>query len=216
MGVIGGVGYVSRTPEVIEKLDQLGLKLLPADLLLDTLGKLLQRGAVQTSVVAQDWQRMSKLRIVGNLARYDSLLSGTPGDEADGAGTHLLDALMAVEPGEQQAFLETHIREQLAKILGTSPAKVDIEKPLLDLGLDSLMALEIANRIQSDVGVKIPPMKFMEGLTVSGLAALVIEQLTEKKPATPVPAAARQENPKELLAKVSDFRTKKWTRSWRN
>ncbi len=204
-GVVGGTGYVARTPEVVDKLEQLGLRPLPAELLLDILGKLLQRDATQTSVCWQDWQRMSKIRIVGNSPRYDNLLAGTKGDDSEGAGTHLLDALMAVAPEDRQTFLQTHIREQLAKVLGTSPAKVDVEKPLLDLGLDSLMALEIANRIQADVGVKIPPMKFMEGLTVSGLATIVIEQLTETKPAPAVAPASQHDTSKELLEKVNQL-----------
>ena len=49
------------------------------------------------------------------------------------------------------------------------------------MGLDSLTALEIANRIQADLGINIPAVKFMKGLTVSGLAELVIEHVTAGK-----------------------------------
>jgi acyl carrier protein len=92
---------------------------------------------------------------------------------------------MAVEPSERQKFLEGHIREQLARVLGTSPAKVDVDKPLISLGLDSLMAVEIGNRMQSELGVSIPPVKFMEGLTTAGMAQYLVEQLSSDRAAAP-------------------------------
>ena len=40
------------------------------------------------------------------------------------------------------------------------------------------MAVEIGNRLQSELGVSVPPVKFMEGLTTAGMAQYLIEQLT--------------------------------------
>jgi acyl carrier protein len=73
--------------------------------------------------------------------------------------------------------LATQIRDQLARVLGTSPTKLDVEQSLLNLGIDSLMAVEIGNQIQAMVGVDVPAMKFMEGISIAGLAAYVIDQL---------------------------------------
>ena len=118
-------------------------------------------------------------------------------DDAGGAGAWLIDALMAVEPSERQKFLEGHIREQLARVLGTSPAKVDVDKPLINLGLDSLMAVEIGNRMQSELGVSIPPVKFMEGLTTAGMAQYLVEQLSSERAA---PAASLRDMKPGLMA----------------
>src|SRR3712207_8919405 len=52
--------------------------------------------------------------------------------------------------------------------------------PLLNLGLDSLMAVEVGNQVQAMVGVDVPAMKFMEGLSIAGLAEFVIEQLDDE------------------------------------
>ncbi len=124
---------------------------------------------------------MTALPVISKSPRLDNLISGATEDDIN-AAARLLDALMAVNPEERQAYLETHMREELAKLLGTLPSKIDVEKPLLDMGLDSLAALEIANRIQADLVVKISAVKFVKGLTLSGVAALIIEQVSERMP----------------------------------
>jgi acyl carrier protein len=86
-------------------------------------------------------------------------------------------------------------------VLGTSPSKVDVDKPLISLGLDSLMAVEIGNRMQSELGVSIPPVKFMEGLTTAGMAQYLVEQLTGDRAAS----AAQAEPPPAKLADLAAF-----------
>ena len=109
-GAVGGVGYVAENSRGIRKTEQLGVRALPPEVLLDILGNLIQRGAIQTGVCGQDWQRVSKLRLVGNSARFDNLLAGASEGGNDPSGAQLLDALMAVDPKDRQSYLETQIK----------------------------------------------------------------------------------------------------------
>jgi acyl carrier protein len=200
-GVVGGVGYVAQNADLGQKLEQFGFKSLPVQQILNIFGVLLQEKAVEVGVGHMNWQQLAKMHMIGSSPRFTYLVKPVLTDDVGSAGAWLIDALMAVEPAERQNFLENHIREQLARVLGTSPSKVDVDRPLINLGLDSLMAVEIGNRMQSELGVSIPPVKFMEGLTVSGMAQYLVEQLTcdrtvaagpavkqpEVKPAEPVP-----------------------------
>jgi acyl carrier protein len=115
-----------------------------------------------------------------------------------------VDALLALDPAERRPFLSVQIRDQLARLLGMSPAKLDVEQPLLSLGLDSLMAVEVGNQVQAMVGVDVPAMKFMEGLSIAGLAEFVIEQLSdEKAPSEVEPTTA--ETPEQVLQQVEQL-----------
>jgi acyl carrier protein len=98
------------------------------------------------------------------------------------------------------------IRDQLARVLGMSPAKLDVEESLLNLGLDSLMAVEIGNQVQAMVGVEVPTMKVMEGLSIAGLAEFVLEQLSgeEAPPAAEAPTAKTAEQVREQVEQLSD------------
>ena len=184
-GVVGGVGYVAQSADLGQKLDQFGFKSLPVQQMLGIFGALLQEKAVQVGVGHLNWQQLAKMHMIGGSPRYAYLVKPVMTDDMSGAGAWLIDALMAVEPAERQKFLEGHIREQLARVLGTSPSKVDVDKPLISLGLDSLMAVEIGNRMQSELGVSIPPVKFMEGLTTAGMAQYLVEQLAADRPGAP-------------------------------
>ncbi len=177
-GVVGGVGYVAQNSDLGNKLDQFGFKSLPAQQMLNILGVLLQEQAIQVGVGYLNWQQLAKMHMIGTSSRFTYLVKPVLTDDVGGAGAWLIDAVMAVEPAERQKFLEGHIREQLARVLGTSASKVEVDKPLINLGLDSLMAVEIGTRMQSELGVSIPPVKFMEGLTTAGMAQYLVEQLS--------------------------------------
>jgi acyl carrier protein len=176
-GAVAGVGYVAQNPEVGQKLEHVGVRSMPADQLLLILGELLRRDAVQVGVSHIDWPQLRKVHLIQNTPRFAHFLEATVGEDGEAGGASLIDALLAVDASERHAFLATQIRDQLARVLGTSPTKLDVEQSLLNLGIDSLMAVEIGNQIQAMVGVDVPAMKFMEGISIAGLAAYVIEQL---------------------------------------
>ena len=183
-GVVAGAGYVAQSADLLQKLEQFGFKSLPVQQMLNILGVLLQEKAVQVGVAHMGWPQLAKMHMIGSAPRFAYLVKPVLGEDAGEAGAWLIDALMAVEPSERRTFLQKHIQEQLARVLGTSPSKVDVDKPLISLGLDSLMAVEIGNRMQSELGVSIPPVKFMEGLTTAGMAQYLVEQLTGDRAAT--------------------------------
>lgn len=199
-GVVAGVGYVAQNADLGNKLDQFGFKSLPVQQMLNVLGALLQEQAVQVGVGYLNWQQLAKMHMIGTSSRFTYLVKPVLTDDVGGAGAWLIDAVMAVEPAERQKFLESHIREQLARVLGTSPAKVEVDKPLINLGLDSLMAVEIGTRMQSELGVSIPPVKFMEGLTTAGMAQYLVEQLSGDRPAPQVPAVTAQDMKRAAFA----------------
>jgi NAD(P)-dependent dehydrogenase (short-subunit alcohol dehydrogenase family)/acyl carrier protein len=205
-GAVSGVGYVAQNPEIGQKLEHVGVKPLPAQQLLRILDALLEHKAVQIGVGHIDWPRLAKVHLFQVSPRFAHLTEATLGDDAEEGGASLVDALLAVDPAERQQFLSTQIRDQLARVLGMSPAKLDIEQPLLNLGLDSLMAVEIGNQIQDMAGVEVPAMKFMEGLSIAGLSAYVIEQLSGEEAPAAVPSSIQQaaEQVLEEVERLSD------------
>jgi acyl carrier protein len=93
-------------------------------------------------------------------------------------------ALLATTPSEWQSILEGQLREQTARVLKMPIASLDVEQPLNNLGIDSLMAIELKNRIEADLGASVPMVKFLEGPSVRDLAALLSDQLVELLPSS--------------------------------
>jgi NADPH:quinone reductase-like Zn-dependent oxidoreductase/acyl carrier protein len=200
-GAVSGVGYVAENPDIGQKLEHVGVRSLPAQQLLRILEALLQHNAVQIGVGHIDWPRLAKVHLIRMSPRFAHLTEATLGDDGEGAATSLVDALLALDPAERGQFLSTQIRDQLARVLGMSPSKLDVEQPLLNLGLDSLMAVEIGNQVQAMVGVDVPAMKFMEGLSVAGLSTYVIQQLSAEEAPAPVEPRA-PETSEQVLERV--------------
>jgi acyl carrier protein len=92
--------------------------------------------------------------------------------------------------------LQSYLSEQVARVLGLSASKLDLQQPLSNLGLDSLMAVELKNRIAVDLKVNVPVVKFLQGFSVDQAVTQVLDQLTAEG-SNPSAAPQRQEEQKD-------------------
>lgn len=67
--------------------------------------------------------------------------------------TQLVQQLRQEEPGERYARLWSHVAARLADIIGSSPASLNPDQGLFEMGLDSLMAMDLKNRLAADTGL---------------------------------------------------------------
>ena len=95
------------------------------------------------------------------------------GDEAETKRRFVLDA----DPKQRQTFLRTYVSEQVAAVLGLSAASLGLNEPITNFGLDSLMAVELKNRIELDLGLIVPMVKFLQGPSVELLSGQLQEEL---------------------------------------
>ncbi|QEG40703.1 non-ribosomal peptide synthetase/type I polyketide synthase [Roseimaritima ulvae] len=84
---------------------------------------------------------------------------------------------------QRPAVLEQMLAERLATILGLETAELDVEQPVNNLGVDSLMAIQLKNRVESELGLNIPMVAFLQGHSVRQLMEKVLEQLDATMPA---------------------------------
>ncbi len=78
-------------------------------------------------------------------------------------------------------------RARLKQWLESGEARLE---PLTDLGLDSLMAVEIENSLEAATGVALPPASLMRARTIGQIAILIAEYVGGKVEAdAPAPAA---------------------------
>jgi acyl carrier protein len=76
-------------------------------------------------------------------------------------------------------MLETLVRNQVARVLGIVPSKLDVEKPLSELGLDSLMAVELKNWVESDLRLNLPTVELLSGPSVVKLTEIMLKQFSK-------------------------------------
>jgi acyl transferase domain-containing protein/acyl carrier protein len=179
-GVVGDVGYVAGRANLSRQLEQMGLIPLPARVLLNTLGHLLQCQVIQSSVLRADWRALCKcFPMLAKSPRLRQLLAQLRHSEGDGPAAigDSLQMILALPSAERSAKLQALVSGVVAKVLGTSPAKVDADQPMSKLGLDSLMAMELATRMSKELQVDLPTMTLMSGPSIAQLTATLLERL---------------------------------------
>jgi acyl carrier protein len=118
----------------------------------------------------------------GRLPPYLAQLAAPETDSGPSAGAAVASALNrqaldGVPPDDWQQILQGQLREQAARVLRLPAAALDVEQPLNNVGIDSLMAIELKNRIEADLAVTVPMVKFLEGPSVRDLSQYVADQL---------------------------------------
>jgi acyl transferase domain-containing protein/NADPH:quinone reductase-like Zn-dependent oxidoreductase/NADP-dependent 3-hydroxy acid dehydrogenase YdfG/acyl carrier protein len=183
-GAISDAGYLARNEEVNEMLARkLGRHALGAREALDGLMALMALPQQDLATAAVGYARID-----WHSARKDLALLGTPlvgllglGDGDDGSGAEgaidlhaLLDGMDKVTAAQTVARL---LAAEIGKILRIAPEEIDPHKPLSDIGMDSLMALELRMSAERQLGIDIPLMSLANGATLIDLSARVANRV---------------------------------------
>ena len=93
----------------------------------------------------------------------------------------LAEELQGVAPERRREHLATRTREQVLAVLGLGPAHpVSAEQGLSDLGMDSLMTVELSNRLSAMVNRALPSTVAFEHPTLKELTAHLQELLADR------------------------------------
>ncbi|HEX6902709.1 MAG TPA: amino acid adenylation domain-containing protein, partial [Thermoanaerobaculia bacterium] len=100
-------------------------------------------------------------------------------EEAEAPATLDRSLLASLGPAGRRAALESWLAAEAGRALGLPAARIDPSRPLTALGLDSLGAVEIKSRAEETLGVEVSLGALLEGVSLAGLAADVLERLAE-------------------------------------
>jgi len=191
-GALGGEGYVARNERVAEYLARIGTGLLEPREIFDVLGNLLGTRAAQVAGMRIDWTKWRQASKGAQESRlFERVLAGTA--EADESGGKVGDwrkRIDAADASEREAIIIQALQEVVGSVLRVKPDSLRPEQPLTDLGLDSLMGVEIENTIENSIGVTLPPTSLLRARTIGQIAALIDEHLgggSKKPSASPAP-----------------------------
>ena len=183
-----------------------GLGLIPVAAGLDILDRLLGDSRPQVAVVPVDWPTLIRQFPAGRVPAFLKRLAGeapaaAPASAAPLAQTAapppaqrpLRERLAAAPSGERRTLLNEHIRREVGLVLGLDGADLDEAQPLQQLGLDSLMAVELRNHLSDSTEHQLPITLLFDQPSVGALTGFLGRALAldaEAAPPAP-PAAAR-------------------------
>jgi acyl transferase domain-containing protein/NADPH:quinone reductase-like Zn-dependent oxidoreductase/acyl carrier protein len=172
---------------------------------LDVLETCMAGPAGQVCVVAAEWPRFLEQIPDEYAATFFAHVDAgrdrrRQSDEHDHA---LRRRLQSAAGAERDALLLSHVRTHLVAVLNLpADAGLDSQQGFFDLGMDSLMATELRNRLQSSLGIGLPVTVVLEHGNLAALAAHLAQVLSPPPEQSAAADASADEGLDGLLSEV--------------
>ncbi|RCJ24917.1 hypothetical protein A6S26_17070, partial [Nostoc sp. ATCC 43529] len=157
---ISGTGLLEEDRNLAENLEKIGVGTLSVSDMLTALALLLRSDAQQAIVAPVDWERFDSFYQAGRQRRLLELLVLPQLSEADPAlvkKSQLQQQLKSIPEAERLEFLRDILKQELGQVLKMPPSELgDRDTGFFDLGMDSLMSVELRTRITKLLGVNLP------------------------------------------------------------
>lgn len=174
-GALGDTGMIARSEALAGYLDSVGIKPVASATALDALRRLVNSDAAVATFAAIDWKSLGRaLPSAGNASRLAPVMT------REGEGNAPLVRLLSTSP--RSAWHETicgQLRQEIASVLKMDKTAIPLDRPLMEIGLDSLSSFELKNRIEGLIEITIPVARFLQTPTIEGIAGLIEELYAE-------------------------------------
>ena len=189
-GALSEVGYLARHAKLSQFLDQQGLKQFSPDDALRSLSSIIAADVPDVVAARMDWTKWSESYPRSAVsARFSKFLETIASQGTQESFVSVRKSFLQLPPDQRLAFLVDYLAERIAKVLRMPKAKVSVDSPLTDHGLDSLMALELKTRVDRDLEVDVPMTALLQGPTLQQLAERLLRQISTAPADAPAPSA---------------------------
>ncbi|MFC7895134.1 SDR family NAD(P)-dependent oxidoreductase [Streptomyces sp. NPDC057381] len=137
-------------------------------------------------------------------------LTGTPAaagvpQDPEGPDGSLAEQLASLPPADAEAALLDAVRAQTATVLGhADPARITPAVAFRELGIDSLTALELRNKLAAATGLKLPATLVFDHPSPGVLARFLTERIAPAAAGERSPAAHLVDEIEQLGARLQD------------
>ncbi len=184
-GAISNAGYVARSTGSRARLDarieaRLEAAAMTAEEALRHLEAVLANpvGAPPVVTLAPlDWPGMARLLPMLKRPTFAALSALRDGDEGEETSDDPLVEINGLDTGEAVAVLARHLARVVGKVMRAPATAIDTSRPLADMGIDSLMTIELQFAAKQRFGVELPLGALVGGASIEDLAARLLQRL---------------------------------------
>jgi acyl carrier protein len=186
-GAIEDVGYLARKADVREKLSRrLGQAGITAREALDALGRLLvetdrNRQTAALVVAPIDWSAARRdLKILAS-PMYAQVIADaqTSGAAESGDRVDLVAIVRGRDPQAARDAVAEILAGEVSRILKLPAKEIGRQRSLAELGMDSLMGLELRLGVESRFGIELPLPSISDSTTLASIAAVIVARIQD-------------------------------------
>lgn len=181
------IGWGPWSVGMVEKLhlEQMyarrGIELITPEAGLQILGRVLSQRPAHLVAITADWETARATSVAGKLPPLFSELgvSQSDDDSAEPAidADAILKGLRDAPEAERADLLRGHLHDIAAVVLSLEGGDFSDEENLSSLGIDSMMAVEVKQRIAATVRADVSVLDLLRGVNVVDLAAQILPLL---------------------------------------
>jgi len=188
-----------------------GLGFITPEQGLQALEQVLRRGDTQVGVLRVNWSKFAQQFAVSG---EPPLLCELIGEKQTWSSSQqpsvqeleLLSQLEASPPNKRQQLLLHYVQDQVVKVLGLEPSyPMDPRQALHDMGMDSLMAVELTNRLQTGLGLSFPSTLAFDYPTIEALAGYLVNKVLATESAAQPQAASQTDQQTQILEELAQL-----------
>ncbi|HUG63193.1 MAG TPA: type I polyketide synthase, partial [Methylomirabilota bacterium] len=179
-GAISDAGYLARNTEVSDMLSmRLGKQSLSARAALAGLGLALDAGVPEPVVAyAQiDWASARRELPIMETPLASRIAGAALDTASEGLGDrHLASLIEGLDHAQAVKVVTDLLAGEISRILRLPLDDIDPARPLTEIGMDSLMALELRMAAERRLGVDIPLLSLANGAALADIARRIVDK----------------------------------------
>ena len=209
-GAFKGIGYLARNTSVEKQLNQRGWEGIDQPTFFDFFARFTACPLPQTSLALADlskWFRHQPWALTSPMyttmaERAQAAMAADESANGSGAG-ELLRTVQGVGDSDALPVVVAWCRGVIAMSLDVTAEEVDVETSFPQLGVDSLMGMEVRNLVAEQLEVDMPLALMFGNTSVTSLSTFLLEQVRQKAPVEAADAAAVVSTPDEAAPALS-------------
>ncbi|MFK7892558.1 MAG: SDR family NAD(P)-dependent oxidoreductase [Granulosicoccus sp.] len=174
-GPIADVGMAASNDILTKTLAASGFTATTVSQGMEALERILQWDVEQIGLFDLDWSTWSSIEPASGSSPRFAALVATDSDQMDDNPLYKELSLMAQEDrGELIAYL---LIEKIAETLRIPADKLEATDSISDLGMDSLMAVELQMGIKQSIGVEVSALEMMKGENIDQMGSMILRKM---------------------------------------
>ncbi|MCA9973778.1 MAG: amino acid adenylation domain-containing protein, partial [Anaerolineales bacterium] len=170
VGMAAGLGPEARRA-------RLGMASIQPDQGVALLGQLLWQDAAQVGVVPMAPAQLRQLTAEENPFLAELPLEKTAVAAAEQPAGTVGQQIRDAAADERMGLLLAHLRQRIGRILLVDAQRIDADRNMMELGVDSIMIMELIQQLDRDLGLSLYPHEIFERPSVRALAEYLLVEL---------------------------------------